>query len=202
MLDCIELGTIVDIGCGDGYFLSKVIEKFPEVDVVASDLSEIAIDQTVLNLDAIDNSLDITTILEDAYDVKKWSAELLNKNSDIKEEIVISIWYVLHEVSQGKTDRVVKFLKEIYEFLPKAQLIIGEITRVDDELLSRNRYHSLLPEFQFFHDISKQGILSWEEYQLILKDIPYSLKAEKLFDPILDDVEVIPTSFIWHLSPK
>ncbi|MBT6439834.1 MAG: class I SAM-dependent methyltransferase [Flavobacteriales bacterium] len=202
MLDCIELGTIVDIGCGDGYFLSKVIEKFPEVDVVASDLSEIAINQTVLNLNAIDNSLNITTILGDAYDVKKWSAELLNKNTNIKEEIVISIWYVVHEVSQGKPERIIEFFKEIYKFLPKAQLIIGEITRINDKLLSRNRYHSLMPEFQFFHDISKQGVLSWEEYQLILKNIPYSLKAEKLFDPILDDVKVIPTGFIWHLSPK
>jgi|SaaInlStandDraft_3_1057020.scaffolds.fasta_scaffold17061_1 hypothetical protein len=202
MLDNAKLGTIIDIGCGDGFFLSSVVDKFPDVDIVASDLSQIALEQTVLNLNKLNNSLNITTILSDAYDVKKWATEFLNKNTKIQDNIVISIWFVLHEVSQGRVERVVHLLNNIYTFFPKAQLIIGEITRIDDDLLSSNRHHSLMPEFQFFHDLSGQGILKWDEYKLILEQIPYKLVDEKVFDPLLNGSEIIPTGFVWHLIPN
>jgi hypothetical protein len=202
MLDKTKLGTMIDMGCGDGFFLSSVVERFPGVDIVASDFSQIALDQTVLNVNKVDNSINITTILSDLYNVEKWASEFLEKNKQVKENIAISIWYVIHEISQGSVERVINLFNNIHKFLPKAQLIIGEITRIDDELLAENRLLSVMPEFQFFHDISGQGILKWSEYQTILEKIPYTLTAEQIFDPLSSDTGEIPTGFIWHLVPN
>jgi SAM-dependent methyltransferase len=201
MLEKTEIGTIIDIGCGDGYFLSKIIDNFDVVDVVPVDLSQIALDQSVKNLNSLTANCNICPILSDAFDVELWSSKLLNHYSKTNKEIIISVWYVVHELSQRNVDRVVEFFNKIYKYMPKAQLIIGEITRIDDKLLSRNRYQSLMPEFQFFHDVSGQGILTWEEYQKVLDNIPYSVSDLKMFDPILDGDQVVPTSFIWHLKP-
>ena len=202
MLDKTDIGTIIDIGCGDGYFLSKIIENFNVVDVVPVDLSQIALDQSVKNINSLTVECDICPILSDAFDVELWSSKLPNHYVKKNKEIVISVWYVVHELSQGSVDRVVDFFNKIYENMPSAQLIIGEITRIDDKLLSYNRHQSLMPEFQFFHDVSGQGILTWEEYQEILDRIPYIVSDTKIFDPILDGDKVVPTSFIWHLKPE
>jgi len=187
MLEKTEIGTIID--------------NFDVVDVVPVDLSQIALDQSVKNLNSLTANCNICPILSDAFDVELWSSKLLNHYSKTNKEIIISVWYVVHELSQRNVDRVVEFFNKIYKYMPKAQLIIGEITRIDDKLLSRNRYQSLMPEFQFFHDVSGQGILTWEEYQKVLDNIPYSVSDLKMFDPILDGDQVVPTSFIWHLKP-
>ena len=201
MLENKNINTIIDVGCGDGYFLSRVIEKFNSINVVPIDLSKTAIDQSVKNINSLNANCNVCPIQSDAFDVELWSYELLKHYGKLNKEVVISVWYVVHELSEGRIDRVVKFFKKIHENLPYAQLIIGEITRIDDELLSLNRYQSLMPEFQFFHDVSKQGVLTWKDYQKVLKSIPYTVSNIKVFDPILDCDKVIPTAFIWHLKP-
>jgi len=202
MLKDTNIETIVDIGCGDGNFLSKIIQGFDVANVVPVDLSQIALDQTVDNINSLTADCDLCPIRSDAFDVELWSSKLLNNyGGKINNEIVISVWYVVHELSQGRIDRVVEFFNKIYKYLPEAQLVIGEIARVEDKLLSYNRHRSLMPEFQFFHDVSKQGVLTWEEYQEVLNNIPYKVRNIKLFDPLLNDDKVVPTAFIWHLEP-
>jgi SAM-dependent methyltransferase len=201
MLEGVNIGTIVDIGCGDGYFLSNIINSFNSANIVAVDLSEIALDKTVENLNSLERVGDICPIKSDAFNVEFWSSAIQKHYSELNNEVIISVWYVVHELSQGSVDRVVEFFNAIYKYLPSAQLIIGEIVRIDDRLLSYNRSVSLMPEFQFFHDVSKQGILTWGEYQEVLEKIPYEVSNIEIFDPILDHDKVIPTSFIWHLAP-
>ena len=59
-----------------------------------------------------------------------------------------------------------------------------------------------MPEFLFFHEISGQGVLSWQEYREILEEVPYDLSAEKVFDILKHNGEDIPSGFVWYLTPR
>jgi len=60
-----------------------------------------------------------------------------------------------------------------------------------------------MPEYLFFHDLSGQGILSWEEYERISRKIPYEIFAERTFDELTsEDGKRIPSVFIWLLKPQ
>ena len=62
--------------------------------------------------------------------------------------------------------------------------MIGEITRFNHSTLSKNKSQSIMPEFLFFHELSGQGILRYEDFNYILKRIPYKIKNNISFDYI------------------
>jgi hypothetical protein len=61
-----------------------------------------------------------------------------------------------------------------------------------------------MPEYLFFHELSKQGILLWPEYNEMLRNSPYCLENEWLFDEatLEDNSSKEPSTFLWILSPK
>ena len=82
-------------------------------------------------------------------------------------------------------------------------IVIGEVVRQSNESLSKQSSESLMPEYLFFHEVSGQGILSWDEYQQILINVPYDLVFERLFDEIFDEEgKKVPSSFVWCLMAK
>ncbi len=196
-----EFDWIADIGCGDGHFLDTILKSIPNKNAVGIDLSEIAIQATRANLQKKYPDRTIETVCDDAEDVPGWGAKLssLLKTSPC----VISMWFLLHEISNYKPKRVADFLRQIHRLFPKAPLIICEIVRQEDSILARARKDSIMPEYLFFHDLSGQGVLSWKEYQGVLAEIPYQLASERLFDEIPGgDGLREPSSFIWCLTPK
>ena len=119
------------------------------------------------------------------------------------EKIVISMWFLLHEISNNNPSNVIKFLKHVYRRFPNSSIIIGEVVRQSDAMLSKHSAANIMPEYLFFHELSGQGILSWEEYQQILNNIPYKLLFERRFDEIIDDdANKTPGAFVWCLKPK
>lgn len=202
MIKKMDLGLIADIGCGDGNFLSRVIELFPEVSVIASDISKTSVDFTLANLKKRFAKIKIEPVLTDAANVDRWAGVLAERVKDVKGETVVSMWYLIHEISKGNDAYIVDFIKNIYQRCPQANLVIGEIVSIPPNVLAENRYDSIMPEFLFFHDISGQGVLSWDQYQRILKQIPYKLVDEALFDLVKAGEAELPTGFVWHLQPK
>lgn len=202
MLKNLDVQTIADIGCGDGDFLTRVLDLFPQAEVIASDISDISIKQTLANLHRRYPQTHIESVLTDAFKVENWASLLADKAKQNKGDIIASMWYLIHEISHRNEDRIVDFLYRIHQLCPRAQLIIGEITRIDEALLSKHRYSSIMPEILFFHDVSGQGVLSWEQYQSIRQRIPYDICGEALFDLIEDGDKKIPTGFVWHLKSR
>lgn len=201
MLGKYRLQTVLDIGCGNGVFLDKVLTRFPKTNLIGVDISEVSVAITERNLRQKHPNTKIKTFLSNGNDVEKWAA-LLKENTGFKEELqVITMWYLIHEISKSNKDIVIDFLNEINKNCPKVHLIIGEIVKVPSKMLSKNRFNSIIPEYLFFHQISGQGILPWGDYQAILENIPYKLENEKLFNVIIDGEQEVPSSFIWHLSP-
>jgi len=202
MIKGINPGLVADIGCGDGNFLSKIMSEFPNVDVIASDISKISVDTTLANLEKQFPTRKTHSIISDASDVQNWAGYISNAAKNIQGKTVISMWYLVHEISHKKEAVVIDFFESIHRISPQAEIIVGEIVNLPEDMLRNNRYSSIMPEFLFFHEISGQGILTWEQCQSILKKIPYKLTDESWFDKIEVEGKVMPTGFIWHLSPK
>ncbi len=202
MIENMDIGLIADIGCGDGNFLSKVVELFPSVNVIASDISKTSVSFALANLKKNFPGNKFESVLSDAMNINCWAKFVAERANKAKGKTLISMWYLIHEISRGNDEVVINFFKNIYKKCPQAEIIIGEIVAIPASILAANRYDSIMPEFLFFHEISGQGVLAWIQYQNILKNIPYKLINEELFDLVKDGDKNIPTGFIWQLQPK
>ena len=197
----VQFDTLVDVGCGDGHFLSTFIKEVPGKKIVGVDLSSLSTKTTDQILRNKYPEINLTTVCCDALDVKKWSQEAIRVASG--GEVAISMWFLLHEISRNQPKILIEFLRQIHQTFPAAPLVIGEVVRQSEDILVKNNFRSLLPEYLFFHEISNQGILSWQEYKDVLNDSGYNLIIEKLFDEAPDkNGNKIPSTFVWCLIPK
>jgi SAM-dependent methyltransferase len=196
-----DIDVLADIGCGDGQFLSAFIKSIPGKKVVGIDLAEIAVATTSANIKQQFPAQEITTVCSDALDVKKWGEEVLRVAG--QDKVAISMWFLLHEISRAKPENLIDFFCTIYRMFPDAPIALGEVVCQGDDVLVKNNAKSLMPEYLFFHEMSGQGILLWPEYIHVLKNIPYELVFERLFDEALDNEgRRIPSTFVWCLTPR
>ncbi len=185
--------AMVDIGCGDGTYLSEAMDQAHAPLAVGVDLSPEAVGATRRRLCAFE----LRTVVADAFDVSEW-ARMIPRSS----RCVISLWFVVHEFSQRDENRVVEFFRRISDSLPNAEIVVGELVDHSPEVLAPLHTRVILPEFQLFHELSGQGVLSWEQHQTVLSRIPYELAGEVRFDEIRGaDGKLVPSSFVWHLKP-
>ena len=197
----VDFELIADIGCGDGQFLSTFLRAMPNKKVMGIDISELSIEATYKNLREQYPQQEVTVVCSDALDVKKWSQAVHGAAGT--DKLVISMWFLLHEISRNKPDNLIEFFRQIYELFATTAIVVGEVVRQSDDILSRHSARSIMPEYLFFHEMSEQGILSWEEYQGVLDNIPYELLFERLFDEATDkNGNKIPSAFVWCLMPK
>jgi len=197
----VEFEVIADIGCGDGHFLTTFLRNIPGKRVAGIDISKLSIEAAYKNLNESYGNNEICMVCSDALDVEKWSEPVLRMAGN--RTIVISMWFLLHEISRNKYTNIIEFLIRIRDLFPDTPIVIGEIVRQTNETLSKHSFKSVMPEYLFFHEISGQGILTWEDYQQILINVPYDLEFERLFDENFDNEgNKIPSSFVWCLMPK
>ncbi len=197
----VSFDVIVDIGCGDGGFLSAFLKEVPGKKVVGIDLSKLSTEETLRNLKREYPQLDITVICSDALDVKKWSERVISAAGTGKT--AIAMWFLLHEISENKPEKIVDFFRRVHDLFPDAPVVVGEVVRQGDDVLLKNSARSIMPEYLFFHEMSGQGILSWDGYREVLKKIPYELSMERLFDESPgSDGKKVPSAFVWCLKPK
>lgn len=193
--------SLIDVGCGDGCFLECARDKWPSLRVFGVDLSEEAVERTKIRL-GTPNTGDPIAFAADAHDIAEWSAAVPNTLRE-SPRVVISMWFVAHEFSQGSSQRLKTFFKTLKETFPLASVVLGEITAISSDVLASNYELSIMPEFLLFHALSGQGVLPWHTWKSVLEEIPYSLTAEQRLDVVhSSEGEAIPASFIWLLSPQ
>jgi SAM-dependent methyltransferase len=189
--------VFVDIGCGDGTFLGAALHRYPEAKVVAVDFSSEAVDLTHTRL-ASRIRHGWCGVVADGADVDKWSAHVPRG----AQRIVVTAWFVLHEFCQGSVEQAREFLLAVRKRLPGAEIVIGEVVRAHSSVLAKQCARSALPEFQLFHALSGQGLLSWDQFGKLRADMPYHIKSERLIDPVLTNAGSVPSNLIWHLLPS
>lgn len=193
--------TLVDIGCGDGHFLSSFVAQVPDKKIIGIDMSEVSTNATYVNLKRDFPKVNLKTFCCDGSDVSKWSKEVLEYSGN--NSVAIAMWFLIQEISKNNPKVIIKFLSEVRSIFPHAPIVIGEMVRQSEEILLKNRHRSLIPEYLFFHEMSNQGVLSWSEYKEILAETGYRIEVEKLFDEVVDsNGENIPSTFVWCLVPK
>ena len=201
MLNTAHPAALIDVGCGDGQFLTNACAEWPNVSVAAVDLSPIAVETTLKRLETFGRK-DVVGIVKSGVNVDDWIA-LLPEALKAGSPLVLSMWFVVHEFSGGDAKIVIDFFHEIRSALPKADIILGEINALSPELLAEHHESSIMPELLLFHNLSRQGVLKWEIWHQVLNEIPYTLIGERQFDLVGEAGEqAIPSSFVWHLRPK
>lgn len=192
---------IVDIGCGDGKFLNFVMEDVPRINAIGIDISEVSVQTTQKHLKTQFPGREIHTFACNGGDVPVWSKKVQALAGH--ESLVISMWFLLHEISKRDPDRVAAFLTDVHRLFPLTPIVVCELVRQRTEALAQNRQTLVMPEYLLFHDISGQGVLSWSEYQTILKLLPYDLVMQRTFDDIGSEVDALePATFVWVLAPR
>lgn len=193
--------AVIDVGCGDGCFLCHALEKWPELRIFGVDLSPTAVEATKKRLSSL-CAFDPVATNADGFNVESWSVAA-RKSIPETQRLVISLWFVAHEFSRGSQHRLVDFFTTVNRIFPRAQILLGEITRIHPEHLAEDHELSIMPEFLLFHELSGQGVLAWEAWQEVLRKVPYRVKAEKRFDEVrAASGESTPASFIWLLEPR
>ena len=194
----LEYNSVIDLGCGNGHFINEVLKKKNNLKIVGIDLSEDSVKTCKKNIGNNIKKNNYKIFKADISKVKLWKSKISNfvKNS----QPLISLWFMLHEISDHKVKNIKKFLQKTHSSFPNSYLVIGEIIKLDDKILKEIYKKSLMPEYLFFHKISGQGILSWKDYKSLLIDSPYSLEYEWLFDNV--NSSKTPSAFVWILKPK
>jgi SAM-dependent methyltransferase len=189
---------VFDLGCGSGFFLNEVKNFSSKIKICGSDLSLEAINEAKKKLG------NKTKLLRsDAYNSSKWIKWLNSKYKDInRKKILITFWFIIHEISKNNPNRIINFFKEIHKHMPNAHIVAGELVKPDYTAMVGNKYNSIMPEYMLFHNLSGQGVLNHKELLHVLKNIPYKLTKNKNFDIIKNKKLSTPSAVAWLLEPK
>jgi Methyltransferase domain len=187
---------LVDVGCGDGAFLEAALGRYPNLTVVAVDISAESIKLAYERLASKLRSVWHCAVADGA-DVAHWSQAVPTSSP----RIVVTGWFVLHEFCRGSVERARDFFFSVKEHFPAAEILLGEVVKATPDILAHNSGRSVLPEFQLFHALSGQGLLTWKQFLELRADIPYGVSAEKLIDPVPTTEGGVPANLIWHLKP-
>ena len=193
-----NIETIVDVGCGNGHFLDLVNKNLSKLNLIGFDISPISVKSAKL-LKAKNNNK-IILFKEDAAKFDKWEKKI--RSYTYKKNSIFFFWFLLHEISKNKKSIIINYLQNIKKKYPKSKIVICELTRQSDNIFKYNSEKSLMPEYLLFHDFSGQGVLSFEDYQDILKKSGYKIVKEWLFDNSYaeSDNRPEPSTFIWVLE--
>ena len=193
-----EISSITDLCCGDGEFLKVFGRYHPKARLNACDLSEVAIEESKKKLQADGR---VSYMQTDALLVENWQ-RLVEAGRDASGIEIISMWYLLHEISGNSVECLVSFLKNIQERMPEAHLLVGEIVRTGKHLDTESIAKSIIPEFMLFHDFSGQGVLSYDDWNRVWEQSPYEIVKSVEFDIVKDTSgREIPSAFVYHLKP-
>lgn len=182
---------VVDVGCGSGEFLAAARDRMPGAALVGVDLSAEAVAATAARLP------EARTVVADAADVEAWAGATPGDGAGA----VVAVWFVLHEFAGGSSERVVGFLRELHARRPGAAVVVGEIVVPPADAVAAARAESVVPEVLFFHALSGQGPLTWDEHARWLAAVPYRLTAEDRYDELPTAGGPVPSTFVRHLEP-
>jgi phospholipid N-methyltransferase len=189
---------VLDIGCGDGTFLKNVIKRNKNIGILGCDLSKESVKQTKKKIKLKKNDLIFNLNGSNLSEIKN----ILKKNKiHLGKDSIISMWFLLHEISNNSKDILVKYLSNVKKNFSDTPLLIGEISKQTNELLQKHKDISLMPEFYLFHEISGQGLLSEKDFFSVFRQSGYSLQWIINTDKINFNKTTSNSNFICMLKP-
>jgi SAM-dependent methyltransferase len=191
--------TVLDIGCGDGSFLNLVKKTNPKIKILGCDLSNKSVMQTKKNLKVRDKDF---IFRADGLDIGLIKKKLDKKNIYLNKNSLISMWFLLHEISNNSKNTLIKYLNNVRNNFPETPILIGEISSLNDNQVRAHNKISILPEFKLFHELTGQGLLTELDYFSIFNRSSYKIKKLIRTDKLKYNGIYSSSNFVCLIEPK
>lgn len=189
--------NVVDLGCGNGFFLQTADSSLNIDKIVGIDLSKISVNDTKKLFIRRKKTKFFTS---DVGNLNAWSKKLDSFINKKEKNIYFFMWFIIHEISEKSKIKIIKFLKKLKKHYPNSKFVICELLKNNFKDSKTNVEYSLMPEYQFFHNFSDQGILSLKDYNEIFKKTKLKLEKKVLFDNINIKAKNLPSAAIFFLK--
>jgi len=190
------ISSLIDIGIGNADFAINLNKQNKLNKVFGVDFSNVSVKESsrALNKKKINNKV----MLCDGGNVDKWAKVATNflKN----ENVAISLWFLIHEISNNSEKKIVNFLNKIKFYFPNSPLIICELVNIPSDVLSENKESTYIPEYLLFHQLSSQNVLTFEKLNSIIKKSKYKIKSRIYFDEIKKKQKTYPSCVLYTLN--
>lgn len=160
--------NVLDLGCGSARFLIELCSG-SNITGCGIDISKESIDlgKKLVKEKGLEKKITLTT--GDIFNIEKASIEP-NKID------VITSMYVLHEFLYENEDNLVSFLKHLKQKYENKFLLICEICKQSEEALRRKP--TAIAEHHLFHALSRQGLITAEDWKKLFKRAGYKCIEE------------------------
>lgn len=164
--------NVLDLGCGSARFLIKLCEDN---------------DLTCFGIDISEESINCGKDLIEKNNMQKRISLMIGDifNLELSDEIVrridvVTSMYVLHEFLHKDKGVVIKLLTNMKKNFQDKYLLVCELCRQPVESLRSNP--TAIAEHHLFHAISKQGLITSDEWSEIFTKAGYACVEEQHFD--------------------
>ena len=193
-----EINTHVDIGCGDGQYLSLLNNKVKNKQLIGIDLSKISVVETLLNVRKNSkNNNTIEAFQANAFDLKYIHRKLNKLNINKDSNILFTFWFILHENKKINLEKYFKLIKKYYK---NSKLLICEINKVASKTLVNNKLNTLMPEYFHFHNISGQNLFSKQFLKNSLNKSKLKIYDEINFDNYRYEKKNTGSIYIYYVA--
>ena len=111
------------------------------------------------------------------------------------------MWFLIQEISSNSKSTIINFLNKLKKIFPKAKVILCELVKkLDARTYSLNKDYTFMPEYMLFHDLSGQGVFSYEDLETIIKKSKFKIEKKILFDELKTDKKTIPSCITYVLK--
>ena len=191
-----NFSSLIDLGVGNGDFaiLSKKILKLKKICGVDFSRESVKISKKKIEKLKIKNLI----IKEDAKKIEKWSKKIIKFTDN--QEILISMWFLIQEISSNSKSTIINFLNKLKKNFPKAKIILCELVKADAVTYSLNKDFTFMPEYMLFHDLSGQGVFGYRDLENIIKKSNFKIEKRIIFDELKANEKSIPSCVTYILK--
>lgn len=195
-----KIKNYIDLGCGDGKFLSILNNNVSNSKLIGVDYSDVSVKNTRLIKNKKNNK--IFSFKSDAFNLSNIRKNLNKLKIDSSKEIMFSFCFILHELNFEKKNDISKYFDQIIKYYPKAKILICEINKFDSSIISNNKNNTILPEFYFFHKISGQKIFSQKILNYNINISKFTIIKELNYDNLSSSQKNLPSIYFYFLDTK
>lgn len=191
-----NITSLIDIGIGNADFAINLNKQIKLNKIFGVDFSKVSVKESSKSLR---NKKIINKVIHcDGGKVDIWAkkAKSFLKN----ENVAISLWFLIHEISENSERKIISFLNKIKINFPNSPLVICELVKIPSNVLSKNKDVTYIPEYLFFHQLSSQNVLGIKRLNSIIQKSKYKIKSKILFDEIKEKNKTYPSCVLYTLK--
>lgn len=176
-----EENLILDLGCGNGLYLSLFCEEIANINAIGVEPSTDSYNDAVKEIEKKGMQNRVTLFNSGAID--------FFKNYEGRSPDFILFAFVLHEIlEQSGFDELTNLLVRIKETFPKSKLIIIEVDqKISEKEIMKNGIEKLYYNpYYLIHTITEQRLEALPFWRKLFTDVGYEITNELTVDEKLD----------------